>query len=264
MVKLQWGLPGTRAYESGLDQGVLYLPSGEAIPWNGLTAIEEDAMPSGTPLYFNGIKYFDDFTRQDFAGILKAYTYPDQFLDLEGIASMGDGLSAAGQPRKKFNLSYRTRKSNDTNEDAGYKIHILYNLVATPQDTEWATISDSIAPNEFGWQLSSSPELIAGYAPTSHAIIDTTLMRKELLQDLEDLLYGSFTSNPSLPPLADLTTYVDDWTLMSIVDNGDGTWTASTTHPGLIADNGDGTFVINDANASYSDANTYQISDIKA
>jgi hypothetical protein len=264
MTKIQWGTPGTRAYEVGLDHGVLYLPSGAAIPWNGLTSIDEDSPADTTPLYFDGIKYFDDVIRKDFSGILKAFTYPDAFAELEGTISLENGLFTGGQPRQQFDLSYRTLKANDVNSEAGHRIHILYNLVATPQELERTTVSDSPTINEFGWKLSSSPELINGFAPTSHAIIDTTLLREELLSELEEFLYGSDTAHPNLPPLNDLVTYAKDWNLILITDNGDGTWTASSNYPGFVLDNGDGTFQINDANATYLDVNTYDISNTKA
>lgn len=49
MPGLVWDRVGDRTYESGLDRGVLYLPDGSAVPWNGLTSIVENFDRKLTP-----------------------------------------------------------------------------------------------------------------------------------------------------------------------------------------------------------------------
>ena len=63
MPKLVWDAAGQHLYETGIDQGVLYLQDSngaypEGVAWNGLTAVTES--PSGadaTDLYADNIKY---------------------------------------------------------------------------------------------------------------------------------------------------------------------------------------------------------------
>ena len=61
MAKLVWDNTGDRLYETGVKQGVLYIPTGgvysKGVAWNGLTAVTES--PSGaeaTALYADDIK----------------------------------------------------------------------------------------------------------------------------------------------------------------------------------------------------------------
>ena len=46
------------------------------------------------------------------------------------------------QPPKSFSLSYRTRIGNDIEgAEYGYKIHILYNIIANPDPYAFTTIA---------------------------------------------------------------------------------------------------------------------------
>jgi hypothetical protein len=51
------------------------------------------------------------------------------------------------------------------------------------------------------------------------------------LEEIEKKLYGTFESNPYLPQLSDLLVFMRDWARVSIVDHGDGTWTATELRP---------------------------------
>ena len=64
MSKIIWDQTGERLYETGVNHGVLYLPTdgvySKGVAWNGLTAVTES--PSGaeaTPLYADDIKYLN-------------------------------------------------------------------------------------------------------------------------------------------------------------------------------------------------------------
>src|SRR5580765_2617317 len=141
MSVLIWDTAGSKVYETGLDKGVLYLSDGSAVPWNGLTSIVEKFDKESESVYYDGMKITDLVYLGDFAATLKAITYPDQFIELDGYGFLRQGMYVGNQLPKTFSLSYRTRIGNDVDGDvAGYKIHILYNLTAIPTDRTYNTV----------------------------------------------------------------------------------------------------------------------------
>lgn len=260
---LVWDEIGTRTYETGIDHGVLYLADGSAIPWNGLTSITESFDKESTPTYFDGQKINDLVTPGDFAASMKAVTYPDEFLEFEGLAKARHGLHYDNQRPKPFCLSYRTLVGNDVDGTAGYKIHILYNVTALPNDKAYNSSSESISLTEFEWNITAVPEEVPGFYPTAHIVIDSRDIHPLLLQDIETMLYGNDTVEASLTPMAELVAYLNTWFLVKITDNGDGTWTAQADHPGYITfDETDPTkFILSNVNATYLDPDTYEIED---
>lgn len=260
MPTLLWDEVGTRMYETGVDRGVLYLQDGSAVPWNGLTSVTEKiAGAEGAPIYFDGVKYGDALAIGDFSASLKAYTYPDEFMEVEGVSDAGNGLYLGNQQTTRFGLSYRTKIGNDEEGiDFGYKIHVLYNLTAIPvQKSFRATLN---APVEFEWNITSVPEKVPGFRATAHLIFDTRFMSPFLLQDIEDTLYGDGITEPRLPSLSTLVTFASSWVIIRITDNGDGTWTAEGPDE-MFSMLDATTFQITQANAEYLDADTYTVSD---
>jgi hypothetical protein len=198
MPKLEWDKIQERVYETGLDRGVLYLPSAprdydHGVVWNGLTSVDEDFSTDVTrPHYFDGVKYLDSAQSGDFAAKLNAYTYPDEFLEFEGIGSLGNGLFADDQNQKVFGLSYRTRVGNAVDGvDHGYKIHLLYNLTAIEDTVNYQNGSNLSEPLTFKWIIRGVPETINNYRPTAHAIVDSRFLPRDLLKTIEDIIYGT-------------------------------------------------------------------------
>lgn len=262
MSALVWDLVGDRSYESGLDKGVLYLPDGTAVPWNGLTSIIEKFDRSSSSIYYDGKKINELVSLGDFSATMRALTYPDEFAEIEGLSSIMDGFYAADQTPQLFGLCYRTQIGNDVEGNAaGYRIHILYNVTAIPKDRTHETLKQETALIEFEWDIFAIPEEIDGLRATAHYIIDTTEIDPLLLGELEEILYGSVGADASLIPMVDLVEMIRDWYRIKITDNGDGTWTAETPFPGFIELLVDDNFQINDVNAVYLDPDTYTISD---
>lgn len=262
MTQLIWDDLGSRVYESGLDRGVLYLPNGSAVPWNGLTSVVEKTKNSNRPIYFDGVKINDIIRIGDFSATLKAITYPDEFIEIEGFGLLKDGVYLDEQLPKTFNLSYRVMVGDGLNgQKAGYKIHVLYNLTAIPSDKVYETLSDSVSAIEFEWALTSIPHSFTGFRPTSHIVIDSTEVNPLLLADIEKFLYGNAFYDPNLPSAGELLKYISMWAPGRIIDNGDGTWTAIPSDENSIVEDPDGFFTITDANATYTNATTYVISD---
>lgn len=264
MPKIVWDEPGDRTYESGIEKGVLYLPNGTGVPWNGLRTVVESNTRSSTPVYFDGTKVNDLVDLGSFAGTITAITYPDEFLELEGLKQMNRGVYVGDQQPKPFDLSYVTKVGNDVDGDsAGYKIHVLYNVTAIPSDKSYASLTTSASLTDFQWSISAVPEEIPGFRPTAHFIFDSRQVAPDFLVGLELLLYGGETANAKFPTLKELTDLILEFYLIEIVDNGDGTWTARSTLEGYITQTSDDEFTISNANITVVDIDTYKITDTR-
>lgn len=259
MAVLVWDDPGVRFYENGVDHGVLYIPDGPVVPWNGLTSVVERSGKVASSVYYDGIKVSQPVLVGEFQATMKAITYPDEFLDCEGIVEVREGVLLNDQPLKPFSLSYRSRIRNDTDAD-GYKIHIIYNAIATPKDKAYETNSETPDAMEFEWDIVSIPEEIPGYRPTSHITIDTLDLDPDLLIIVEELLYGSSEVDPELPTLPALVELLEGWAILSVMSFGDGTWSATTPLDDIITVEDD-VFTIDVPTADYIDAESYNISD---
>lgn len=261
---LTWDQPGNRVYESGLDQGVLYLPDGSAVPWNGLTSVIEKFDKSTSPVYFDGMKIQDFVVLGDFSATMKAVTYPDEFVPLEGLGKFRNGMFMSDQPPGVFGLCYRTRIGDDIKGDeGGHKLHLLYNVTAIPSDKTYAPASDQPSLVEFEWTITAIPEETPGFRPTSHIIFDDRHLDPLLLEDLEAMLYGTTSADAVLLPMPDLIAFIRNWYRVKIIDNGDGSWTAIADRDGFIFFTSDDhtEFEITKINALYLDDVTFQISD---
>lgn len=194
--KLEWDKTGERFYETGVKNGVLYIPTNgeykKGVAWNGLTAVTES--PSGaeaTALYADDIKYLNLLSTEEFGATIEAYTYPDEFAECDGSAELVDGVSIGQQKRNTFGLCYRTTLGNDTNgNDYGYKLHIIYGCLAAPSEKAYATINDSPEAITFSWEVTTTPVNVAGMKPTASIVIDSTKADTTKLAALELILYG--------------------------------------------------------------------------
>lgn len=206
MAKLVWDQTGERYYETGVKYGVLYpqAAGGEyplGVAWNGLTAVTES--PSGAeanPMYADDIKYLNLMSVEEFGATVEAYTYPEEFEECDGSASIATGVTIGQQPRKAFGLCYRTTLGNDTEgTDHGYKLHLIYGALAAPSEKAYATINDSPEAITFSWELTTTPVNVSGHKPTASVTIDSTKTDKAKLEALEAILYGSESEEPRLP-----------------------------------------------------------------
>lgn len=230
--RLKWDSASEHIFETGVDHGVLYVIDdaatadadhgkyGKGVVWNGLTTVSEN--PSGaepTALWADNIKYLNLMSAEDFACTIEAYTYPDEFMQCDGSAELGEnsGIYVHQQKRKMFGFTYRTRIGNDeVGDDLGYKIHLVYGCLASPSERSYATVNDSPEAITFSWEVNTTPvELgtIGGVSlrPSAYIEIDsrdfmddtvsngvTTIGTKhQKLIDFENYLYGKdATTNP--------------------------------------------------------------------
>lgn len=263
MATLVWDKVGERIYQTGIDRGVLYLHDGTVAVWNGLTDVEESSVSELKSFYLDGVKYLENLLPGDFSGKLKAFTYPEEFDSVNGIASVALGLDYYDQPAKSFNLSYRTKIGNDIEGlEYGYKIHILYNVFANPDAYSFDAVKDSgVSPIEFGWTLTGTPPKIERFRPTVHISIDSTKTPPDSLETLENILYGTDSSAPYLPTIQEITTILGGILGgLIIVDHGDGSWSAIDESDTYITMLDSTTFQIDNADATFLDISTYEIS----
>ncbi len=207
MPKLAWDKTGERLYEYGNDRGVLYPKTAAGtysggVAWNGLTAVTES--PGGAEandMYADDIKYASIRSAETFGATIEAYTYPDEFAECDGSASIAEGVVIGQQSRKPFGFSYRSRIGNDTEAGVSdnYKLHLIYNATASPAQRAYQTINESPEAITLSWEISTTPVEVTGYKPTSSITIDSTKADKTKLAALEAILYGSESEEARLP-----------------------------------------------------------------
>ena len=218
--RITWDKTGERYYEAGVDRGVLYTDKStntnedgkytNGVAWNGLTAVTES--PSGaepTPLYANNRKYLNIMTNEEFGGTIEAFMYPDEFAECDGSKEITPGLFIGQQARKTFGFTYRTLIGNDMNEaGADYKIHLVYNALAGVSEKARNTINESLEPEPFSWEFTTTSVDMASndttladlkLKPTAHLVVDSRNTPAEKLKALEDILYGTAEAAPYLP-----------------------------------------------------------------
>ena len=206
MSKIVWDAVGEHTFETGVRNGVLYLKDAEGayntgVAWNGLTSVSES--PEGaeaTDLYADDIKYLTLMSAENFKATIEAYTYPVEFEECDGSASIAKGVVIGQQSRKPFGLCYRTSIGNDTDgNEHGYKLHIVYGCQASPSEKQYSTINDSPEAITFSWEVNTTPVNVNGKKPTATLIIDSTKVDKAKLTALEAILYGADSTEPRLP-----------------------------------------------------------------
>lgn len=213
MAAITWDASGQRFYESGIDRGVLYIPTSGAytngVAWNGLTTVTEK--PTGAtanPQWADNTKYLNLISAETFEADIAAFTYPAEFAQFDGVSTMGlaTGVQVGQQSRGLFGLSYRTKIGNDVSGDSlGYKLHLVYGCQAAPSQKAYTTINDSPAALTFTWTVSTTPVAVSSisgttYKPTSLITIDSTQVNAAALTSFELLLYGAAGgANPALP-----------------------------------------------------------------
>ena len=218
MAKLVWDKIGDRKYETGVDHGVLYqyIPAegntpasfGNGVAWNGLTAVNES--PSGaepTALYADNIKYLNLMSAEDYGFSIECYTYPDEFEECDGSREIATGVTVGQQDRKLFGFSYRSLIGNDTlGTSYGYKLHLVYNCLASVSERSHATVNDSPEADNPSWDVSTTPVEVKNMKPTACITIDSTKVDSAKLTALENILYGDENTTARLPWPAEVIT----------------------------------------------------------
>lgn len=221
--KLTWDATGERYFEMGVSKGVLFVMGsagtyGAGVAWNGLSTITES--PEGaepSDIWADNIKYATLRSTETFSGTIEAYTYPDEFNACNGEATLVEGATIGQQSRATFGLCYRTEIGSDTASDgtAGYKLHFLYGLTASPSEKAYASINDSPEAIAFSWEVSSTPVTvtsISGAKPTSTVVVDSRTADSTKLRELEKMVYGDTATTSKLPTPDEIYTLLNEGT----------------------------------------------------
>lgn len=223
MTALTWDDTSKRQYEMGTDHGVLYpMTDGgvyeNGVVWNGLTSVSES--PEGAEandMYADNIKYSSLRSTETFGATIEAYTYPDEFIPCDGgyVDENAPGVNFSQQNRAKFGFSYRTQIGNDVSSEAGYKLHLVYGVTASPSQKSYETINDSPEAITLSWEIGADPVAVGGHPeldPVASITIDSTKVDSAKLAALEKKLYGDESNEPTLPLPGEI------YTMMTVID----------------------------------------------
>lgn len=205
-MRIEWNRSGEHFFEAGVDQGVLYPTAGPGVPWNGLVGVDENTSGGDlTSLYYDGVKYRDVIASEDFDASLEAFAAPAEFAVCDGTKQLAPGFFATQQPRQSFGLSYRTLIGNDLEgTDYGYKLHLVYNCMASPSGRKNETLSNNVTPSTRTWAIHTVPPPAASFKPTAHVVLDSTQIDQFTMQQVEALLYGYANGDARLPTVDEI------------------------------------------------------------
>lgn len=258
-MRVTWNAPEARFFDTGLDRGVLYPKGNDAVPWNGLTSVDEEGGEGAQAYYIDGRPFLFVPKPKEYKATIKAYTYPDAFSQIMGLAEVADGMYLDSQIGESFDLSYRTLVGNGIEgADHGYKIHLVYNATVTPQSLSYESVSNSINPSTFSWEIQAVPVAIQGFRPTAHIVIDTRHMSQNRINAVESIIYGTEIKAPSMPSpqiIFDLLNFGDS---IIVTDKGNGTFTVEGSYDNVYMLD-DGTFRVENINGTNNGDGTYTI-----
>ena len=257
---LQWDRIEDRQIESGVDRGVLYKNNGVTVAWSGLISVDEEGGEGAAEYYVDGRPFLYLPKPKEYKANLKAFTYPDEFSEIIGEVEATDGMYLDSQMGDSFGLSYRTKIiDGPRGENAGYKIHLVYNATVVPSAKNYGTIGADINPVEFSWDIQAIPVRVDGYRPTAHVTIDTRHMDAERIGEIETILYGTVDDPATMPEPQEIFDLLSFGDTIVITDNGDGTWSAEGSYHNIYMI-GDQIFQIDNVNATHHGDGTYTIS----
>lgn len=214
MTRLVWGLESQRRYEAGVDRGVLYPPEAPGVVWNGLVTVDETFVGGEVEsLHYDGIKYLDVVSPRNYQASLTAFSAPEEFSEFVGRRSLVPGFLLTRQPRKRFGLSYRTLIESNL----GYKLHLVYNALASPSSRSYSTLSQDSQAETTSWTIDAVPPQSSTHGPSAHYIFDSTKTDPLALSIIESYLYGTDNTDPRLPNFDELTDIIVIGELILIV-----------------------------------------------
>lgn len=214
MTRLVWGQPDQIRYEAGLANGVLYPSNGPGVVWNGLVNVEESFVGGeSTEYHFDGVKYLETVSPKNYQATLTAFSAPEEFAISVGEKSVIPGFVLTRQPRARFGLSYKTYLGNDR----GYKLHLVYNALASPNSRGYSSTNASTIAGTLSWKIDAVPVASSTFRPTAHFVMDSTKTDAQAMETIESLLYGTETITPALPELEVLLDITTLWSPLTII-----------------------------------------------
>lgn len=199
MARLKWNNFSDITFRSGIKKGVLYLDDRRAIPWDGLVSVHKVESNEARYSYLDGIKYYNNVPYSDYKARIEALTYPIEFECYLGYHTSGNGLYIGGQRKRSFSFSYQTDVLNRDGEVQGVELHLIYNAMVTNDDLIYRTTTQQTQVEVMSWDVETKPTFVEGLGYSAHYIIRSNELDREHLDYVEDVLYGSESSDPYLP-----------------------------------------------------------------
>lgn len=244
MTRAIWDVSTDKTYSAGVSQAIFYPRNSPGVAWNGLISVTEKGDDNTTAISLDGQLAIAENLPGDFSGALSAYMYPEE---LEPC--LGNVSGFTGQPKQPFGLSYKDNR----------QLHILYNVLFQPGSDKYQSLDDSPSLLAFSWDFTTTPVPIPWGRPSAHLVIMTDLAAEGALSALEDVIYGDDANDPSLPDPFAIYDMFDPFAVMTVTDNGDGTWTADDHGAGAISMPDSDHFKITWPSAVYLSTTTYRL-----
>lgn len=211
MSKLVWDKAEKRIYETGVDRGVFYSygsgQNGAGVVWNGLISVNE-SHSGGEPVsfYAGNKKYLNLISYEEMTFTIEAYGCPPGFTRCLGAPNLMPGISIGGQNKKHFGFCYRSLIGNqNSGNDYHYKIHMIFDCLASPSEKGHSTQSDSTDPLTYSWDVQANPVIITNgdSVRTACVVLDSRKFEEAGLlrqfKGFEQLLYGTEEHDAYLP-----------------------------------------------------------------
>lgn len=233
--------------EYGVDRGVLYLETVPGVAWNGLVSLDETESDSSESFtYYDGDRKTILQNDGSYLATLSSYMYPKELTELEGYFT--------SQRKRQFGLSYRTQHGS------AYKIHLVYNAAASPTNVRRESQAEAMTPSKMSWIISTFPTTIPWAKPAAHLVVDATTARyPEAIEALENILYGTDSSDPRLPSPEEVIELFESYVIFRVTYNGDGTLTIEGPDDMIYSLNED-ELEVTSPSLLYFDENTMSIS----
>ena len=204
-----WNKATQKQYSIGVDRGMLYR-NGLGVPWSGLVNVNRNGNDSEVgKRYLDGVLFNVSVPPSDFSASLEAFTYPDEFDACIGNANYNgvEGLTIHGQESAPFDLCYRTLQGDGTGHGEEYTLHFVYGCMAVDSGHDHASINDAPEAETFSFEIHGTPQAAPNARPSAYFSINSRKVDRELLDGLEQVLYGIDGAQPMLPAMGEIETY---------------------------------------------------------
>lgn len=215
MAKLEWDKISERLYETGVSKGVLFVQDktgeyGTGVAWNGLQSVSQSndgAEPND--LYADNIKYLTLMSAENHQGTIEAYTYPAEFEECDGSATVNPGVFVGQQTRVPFGMVYSTIVGNDTEGNRyGEKLHFVYNARVSPSERAYETVNEDPDAITFSWEYTTTPVDLSALDldPSAGITVSKLEVGEVLFKQLQDMVYGTESEEPKMPSIEEIVT----------------------------------------------------------
>lgn len=193
MAKLTWGSELLKNYETGISNGVLYKNNSFSV-WNGLISVSKSNTDSSVDEFFyDSRKVYTNVSTGIVQFDVVALSFPDSFSSCLGLLEPRPGFFIDGQNKEFFDFSYKTSYGND-----GYKIHLVSNAFVLNNSFSSTSFSEKIDPVQKSFTIATVPQkAYSEKRPSSYFVIDSTKIDQDVLVEVECILYGTSTTDPS-------------------------------------------------------------------